>query len=137
MKCPFAAALTRSVATCHAAQEVVRRGGTEIDCRLPPAHARCTELFDGLKARGLTAFDVEHDLTQMPHSVLVKIQCGGLVGVHRLLGGSDDSTPIADVADLVERALAQFGTAAGIPSAELDDAIRSFQLERRAGRRRR
>jgi hypothetical protein len=129
--------LTRSVGACHAAQEVVRRGGTEIDCRSALAHTRCSELFEGLKARGLTAFGVEDDLTQMPHSVLVKIQCGGLVGVQRLLGDGDDSAAIADVAGLVERAMTQFGTAAQIPSAELDEAMRSFQLERRAGRRQR
>ena len=89
MRCPFSAPLTSAKAACHQAHEVVRRGGTEIDCRSETAHAVCSEVFARLKDRGLQAFGVEDDLTLMPHSVLVKIQTGGLLGIRRLLGDPD------------------------------------------------
>lgn len=136
MKCPFSAPLTKTTAACPHAQEVVRRGGAEFDCLSEADHVRCEAVFAGLKARGLAAFNVEDDLTQMPHSVLVKIQAGGLLGLQRLLKASDDAGRIADIAQLVRRAVEQFGSPERIPYAELDADMTAFRLERRADRRR-
>lgn len=136
MKCPFFAPLTKSTAACRHAQEVVRRGGAEFDCLSAPDHIRCEAVFAGLKARGLAAFDVEDDLTQMPHSVLVKIQAGGLLGLQRLILAPADAGRVADIAQLVQDAVEQFGSAQRIPYAELDADMTAFRLERRAERRR-
>jgi hypothetical protein len=132
-KCPFAAPITTGRAACTRAQEVVRRGGSEYDCAAPAAQARCTDLHQRLKAVGLTAFEVEDDLTTMPHSVLVKVQVGGLAGLQRLLG--QPAGPIADVDTLVEQAAAQAGGIDAIPVATLADDMTGCKLERRGRRR--
>ena len=129
-KCPFAAALVTGVAACRHAEQVVRRGGAEIDCRSDDEHPRCQAVFEGLKARALTAFGVEDDLTTMPHSVLVKAQCGGLQGLS-LLGGEPEG-PIADVAEL--RARVADGSDV-LDDPRLLDAMTAFRVERRARRR--
>jgi hypothetical protein len=72
----------------------------------------------------------------MPHSVLVKIQAGGLRGLQRLLAGTDACASIPDVGDLIAQAIAHFGGPEHIPYDALDEDILSFRLERRAGRRR-
>jgi hypothetical protein len=136
MKCPFFAPLTKATAACRHAHEVVRRGGSEFDCLSEPDHARCEQVFAGLKARGLAAFDVEDDLTRMPHSVLVKIQSGGLLGLQRLIDEADGAGRIGDIGELVARASARFGGPDRIPYADLDADMTEFRLERRAGRRR-
>ncbi len=87
-------------------------------------------MFEGLKARALTAFGVEDDLTSMPHSVLVKAQCGGLQGLS-LLGGEPEG-PIADVAEL--RARVADGSDV-LDDPRLLDAMTGFRVERRARRR--
>jgi hypothetical protein len=134
-KCAFAAPITTGRAACSAAVEVVRRGGAEYDCDRADAHARCLDLIGGLKLAGLAAFGVEDDLTQTPHSVLVKIQTGGLVGLRRLLdAGSDSDAPVADVAVLAEQVVAAYGGAAEIPFGAAADAMLACRLERR-GRR--
>jgi len=141
LKCPFAAPLTAAKAACHNAQEVVRRGGSEYDCRSADAQAVCVELFERLKAAALPAFGVEDDLLSMPHSTLVKIQSGGLLGLARLLGrgpaqpgGAD--VEIADVAGLVEQARTRYGDLDLVPVGELTGDMLAYQLERRGPRRR-
>jgi hypothetical protein len=136
MKCLFFAPLTKTTALCRHAHEVVRRGGSEFDCLSEPDHRRCEQVFAGLKARGLAAFDVEDDLTQMPHSVLVKIQSGGLLGLQRLVREADTSGHVPDIGELVGHACTQFGGPDRIPYAALDGDMTEFRLERRAGRRR-
>ncbi|HSO82428.1 hypothetical protein [Thiocapsa sp.] len=136
MKCPFAAPLIKTAAACRHAHEVVRRGGSEFDCLSEAEHARCEQVFAGLKACALAASDVEDDPMLMPHSLLVKIQSGGLIGLQRLLGESDADGRDADIGDLVTRAVANFGGADRIPYAALGEDMTSFKLERRAGRRR-
>jgi hypothetical protein len=86
-----------------------------------------------LRAVGLSAFGVEDDLTTMPHSVLVKVQTGGLAGLQRLLGEPADA--VEDVASLLDRAVARFGDIDAIPVAELAGDMTSCQLPRHGRRR--
>ena len=136
MKCPFASPLIKDTAACPYAREVVRRGGSEFDCLSEPAHDLCEQVFAGLRVCALVAADVEDDPTLMPHSLLVKIQSGGLLGLQRLLGESDADARLAEIGDLVARASAHFGGADRIPYAALGEDMTGFKLERRAGRRR-
>ncbi|WP_462321404.1 hypothetical protein [Halochromatium sp.] len=133
LKCPFASPITSGRARCVHAREVVRRGGSEYDCQEVAAHERCTELHARLKTVALSAFQVQDDLTEMPHSVLVKIQGGGLTGLQRLMDG--DPTSIDDVSLLVEQAIAHYGGLGALPVERLASDITGFKLERRTRRR--
>lgn len=132
-KCPFASALITGLALCRHAEQVVRRGGSEYDCRSAEDHAACVGLFDRLKAAALPAFGVEDDLGSMPHSVLVKVQCGGLRGLARLSG--QEAEPIADIAALRDQSLRGSGGLDGLPVADLVPDMTAFRTERRGRRR--
>ena len=132
-KCPFAAALVTELAGCRHAEQVVRRGGSEYDCGSQPDQQACQELFERLKSAALPAFGVEDDLASMPHSVLVKVQCGGLVGLAGLRRQAGDR--IEDIAALRDRALDRFGGLDGLPVADLVECITAFRAERRGRRR--
>lgn len=112
---------------------MVRRGGSEYDCRSATDHAACQGLFDRLKAAALPAFGVEDDLTAMPHSVLVKVQCGGLLGLARVTGRSGEH--IDDIAGLRDTAADTLGGLDGLPVADLVGDITAFRAERRGRRR--
>jgi hypothetical protein len=132
-KCPFASALITGLALCRHAEQVVRRGGSEYDCRSADDHAACVALFDRFKAAALPAFGVEDDLGSMPHSVLVKVQCGGLRGLARL--GGQEAEPIADIAMLRDQSLRGAGGLEGLPVADLVPDMTAFRSERRGRRR--
>jgi hypothetical protein len=133
--CPFSATLTRDKFGCTRAEPVIRRGGTEFCCRDPAAHAECGALFERLKHAALSAFAVEDDLTQMPHSVLVKIQFGGLLGLQRItLDKPPDAQRVVDIQALVAGALARFGSVRAIPCEQLTPDMTGYSLTRRSRR---
>jgi len=66
----------------------------------------------------------------MPHSALVKIQFGGLLGIRRLLG--EEERGIDDIDALLQRAVTRFGDYEAVPFAELAGDIASYKLRRRS-----
>lgn len=135
-KCPFSAPLIGHQFGCAHAQEVIRRGGAEIDCTATSAHARCEQLFHRMKAVALPAFGVEDDLLSMPHSVLVKIQYGGLLGLQRLLPEAAAPAPerVENIDALVTGALSRFGGLDAVPCEQFVADITAFKPRSRRGR---
>ena len=133
--CPFSATLARDDFGCKHATKIIRRGGTEIACQLEKAHLRCTGLFQGLKDVALPAFEVEDDLLQVPHGVLVKIQFGGLLGLQRISNNSDPEQPgIRDINTLVKSSVDIFTTIDAIPFESIIEDISAYKLPRRRKR---
>ncbi|MGD2111870.1 MAG: hypothetical protein PVI50_00680 [Gammaproteobacteria bacterium] len=133
--CPYGATLARDTFGCRHAERIIRRGGTEFSCRDPEAHARCLLLFGRLKDVALAAFAVEDDLTQMPHSVLVKIQFGGLLGLQHITQTSPPgSGRIEDIDSLVRAAIMRFGDLQAIPCELLGADMTAYTLSRRSRR---
>lgn len=131
-RCPFSAPLVTHQFGCARAREVVRRGGAEIDCTDAAACDRCTRLFGRFKAAALPAFGVEDDLLTMPHSVLIKIQHGGLLGLQRILAGANGSGGrVEDIDRLVADAADRYGEALPV-----DSVIGDITAYRTRGRRR-
>lgn len=131
--CPFGSTLVTETCQCSHAEQVVRRGGAEIICQDAAVYARCVTLFQHLKQVALPEFGVEDDLTSMPHSVLQKIQFGGLFGLQNLVSGESGDT-VADVVSLVDAAESKYNDLESIPYAELVGSITEYKLKRRRGR---
>ena len=134
-KCPFSAPLITHQFDCVHAKEVIHRGGTEIACNGGAVvQPRCDRLFQRLKAAALPAFGVEDDLLSMPHSVLVKIQYGGLLGLQRLLS---DPAPAAERVEnidaLLQQAQTKWGSMEAISCDSLVPDITAFKPRSRRG----
>ena len=135
--CPFGATLVSEDFACRHAEAVIRRGGTEIACRSPGSHARCQEAHLAMKAVALSDQGYEDDLTQVPHSLLVKIQFGGLLGLRRITtGDGSPDNPVADIDSLVAAAVARYGSPADIPCAGFCADMTGYRLPGRRGRKR-
>lgn len=133
--CPFSATLAREDFACPRAGQIIRRGGAEFACDSETSHARCMQVFEHCKQAALPAFAVEDDLTQMPQSVLVKIQFGGLLGLRRFITGqAPDENRIDDIDALLDAASAQFPDPDSFPYAQLVDDITGWKLPRRRRR---
>lgn len=127
--CAFASPLVTEQYTCHLAQQVVRRGGTEVACQDNAACARCEAVFEWLKQVCLPEFEVEDDLTRMPHSILQKIQFGSLAGLQVLLQYAQPDS--VDIDQLLNQAADKFGGVDALPYRELVETITHYQLKRR------
>lgn len=133
--CPFSATLVTEDFGCRNAAGIVRRGGAEIACTSDAAHARCHRLFQKLKEAALPAFGVADDLLQMPHSVQVKIQYGGLLGLRRLIRPAEEQTSaVEDIDQLVASAAGRFPSLDDIPYTELRNDMTDYRLSRRRHR---
>ncbi|UCH53392.1 MAG: hypothetical protein JSW09_00855 [Pseudomonadota bacterium] len=132
LKCSFSAPLITGGYGCSRAKAVTRRGGPDIACTSHEAQVQCTQLYGLLKSAALPAFGVEDDLLTMPHSVMQRIQYGGLRGLQRLLHGND--ADVGDVHALVVDAVARYASLEAVPYGEIVPDITGCQP--RGGRRR-
>lgn len=127
-KCAFNATLMGDQFGCAHARHVVRRGGPDVACTGSAGHERCRRLFELLKASALPAFGVEDDLLSMPHSTLVKIQFGGLLGIQRLLGDNAETATVTDINSLVDRAENRFGGLETVPCEQIHTDITGYKI---------
>jgi hypothetical protein len=131
-KCAFCNTLVTNQFGCEKAEQVTRRGGPDIACTSDEAHQRCEQLFQQMKVAALPAFAVEDDLLSMPHSVLVKIQHGGLLGLQRLLDSdAAGSAVVQNVHALVDMAVGKYGNLNVIPCPALVQDMTGYKLRRR------
>jgi hypothetical protein len=137
LMCPFSAPLIAEDFACPRAEPVIRRGGTEIACSSGTARTRCAGLHQAMKSAALADQGYADDLTQVPHSLLVRIQYGGLLGLQRVLAeGGRTGAGIGDIDGLVKAALAHFGSLSDIPCTAFCADINACRLPGRRGRKR-
>jgi hypothetical protein len=131
-KCAFSNTLVTGQFGCEKGAQVTRRGGPDVACTSDEAHQQCEMLFQKMKQAALPAFGVEDDLLSMPHSVLVKIQFGGLLGLRRLQGDSaGESAVIKNIHGLVGEAIGKHGGLDAIPCPAFVEDMTSYRLKRR------
>ena len=131
-KCAFSNTLVANQFGCEKAEQVTRRGGPDIVCASDEAHQRCENLFQRMKQTALPAFGVEDDLLSMPHSVLMKVQFGGLLGLQRLQGDStNESAVVKNIHGLVGQAIGKHGGLDAIPCQAFVEDMTSYKLKRR------
>ena len=131
-KCAFSNTLVTGQFGCEKGKQVTRRGGPDVVCASDEAHRQCEKLFQRMKQAALPAFGVEDDLLSMPHSVQVKIQFGGLLGLQRLQGkGTDESAVVKNIHGLVGQAIGKHGGLDAIPCPAFVEDMTSYQLKRR------
>ncbi len=131
--CAFNATLIGNDFGCRYATPVTRRSGPDVACVSEDARRRCEALFRQMKAVALPVFGVEDDPLTMPHSVQVKIQFGGLLGLQRVLeGAASPARAVANVAGLVEQAAGSSGAVDAILCQGFVQDMVSYRLRRRA-----
>jgi hypothetical protein len=131
-KCAFSNTLVTNQFGCEKGAQVTRRGGPDVVCASDEAHQQCEKLFQRMKQTALPAFGVEDDLLSMPHSVQMKIQFGGLLGLQRLQDkGADESAVVKNIHGLVGQAIGKHGGLDAIPCQAFVEDMTSYKLKRR------
>lgn len=136
-KCPFQQPIITRDFACHLAQAVTVRNAPQIHCRSEQALTVCRTVYERLKAVGLPAFGMTDDLTNTPHNIYVKIQCGGLLGLQALRGAPPEQAgTIADIHALIQAAT-RAGSDSDAPDyPDLVPFMQAHQSSRRRARKR-
>jgi len=107
--CVFALTQVSNEFNCELGDLVTRRAGPDIACRSQKHQQQCSCVYEQLKQAGLAEFEYEDDLAQVPHGVWVKIQFGGLLGLHSLVT-NNDSQEIKNITNTIQGAIELYGT---------------------------
>lgn len=130
--CPFSAPLVKQDVACTRAREIIRRGGAEIACQDVSCHTRCSRLHNQIKIASLADMDQQDDLLTLPHSVLVKIQYGALLGIQGLLDSRNaGELDVPNVAGLIDTAETTFNGLDNMPLTPVCETIRDYKITRR------
>ena len=128
LPCVFDKALLCQAAVCEAAQRVALAERDMIACREPLARAACGQLLTLLRANSAFALKVKDTQRILPHAMLMKIQCGGLVGLRDLL---DAGAHAPDVLKLIRLAQTEFGAFDALPFSRIVQGITHWQIRKR------
>lgn len=128
LKCPFAQVLISEQARCTKGVTVARRGGVDVSCQDAVASARCRTVHEGLLTTALEAVGMEYDLNQLPHSLLMKVQYGGLAALAKETGFTQ---PVEDVDQLVQAVVKKYQRSDRIDYERYQPEILSYKLKRR------
>lgn len=128
LPCVFQGALLAQHATCSLAvrKSLAEREG--LSCSQPTAHLNCEMLERLLLERATFPLHL-HPQAPLTHSVLMKLQCGGVEGIREALAATHN-----DVHDLVNAAQARFGSLTELPLHQIVQKILAWQLRRRSKR---
>ena len=132
LKCPFRQTLITRDFACELAKEVTHRDGPGIVCEQADAQRRCTAVLDAIKAAALPALEVVDDLTQMPASIMSKIQYGSLVALSEILNQSDQ--PVENINVLVQSAMEKYQTVENFDFDKIVPVIKDYRLRKRRNR---
>jgi hypothetical protein len=134
--CPYSATLQQDNIHCQHANTVIRRGGEETACNNESRHTNCKAVFEEVKRIALAEMGLEDDLLSVPHSTLVKIQFGAVLGLKQALdpqqAAADSSVP--DIAELIHSSLETFLTIDQLPTDITNRVAKAYKLQRRRKR---
>lgn len=123
--CVFARALLARTAVCERAERRTVGERESIECSSPVAQTNCGTLSALLHERARFALRLPAPGHPIVHAQVLKLQCGGLVGLQQVL-----DAPQADVHRMVGQAHAHYGSLTELPWDAIVQTIRQWQSQR-------
>jgi hypothetical protein len=124
--CVFAKALLAGSAECRLAERHALAERVVLGCRSPVARTNCATLSALLHERARFALRLPASSQPPTHLQALRLQCGGLLALHSLLGSPD-----VDVHGLVQRAQERYGSLVELPWTPLVAELALWQPRRR------
>ncbi|MBK1705333.1 hypothetical protein [Halochromatium glycolicum] len=136
--CPFEKSILTNQCACSRAERFCIAEREGVQCNADAAQTRCTTLLELLRAQARFALRTTDGQSALPHAKAMRVQVGGLRGVHAALY-PDDEVPIRidDVDAIVEAAVARFGSLDEIPFQVIVQQITAYRGRRPFRERRR
>ena len=126
--CAFRKAILAGCCSCSLVEKHYVAERELIVCADKSARVNCLLLHQLLSHNSIFALKHVHINEPLTHAQEMKLQCGGLIGVQYVAGGT---TSIADVVSLVDAACLKFGTLEMLPFDQIVQSITSFKIRKR------
>jgi hypothetical protein len=128
LPCVFEKALSCRGAVCQLAAAHALAERESVACTSPLARADCGELAGLLREKSAFALRLAGTESVLPHGQMLRIQCGGLLGLQSVL---DPDAPAPEVRRLVLAARMRYGHLAALPFSEIVKGVAAYRLRRR------
>ncbi|MBS4096799.1 MAG: hypothetical protein KGZ83_08205 [Sulfuricella sp.] len=130
-ECPFEPALIICRHACHNARRIGIGERVAVGCVDATAQAACKELLSLLHHNAAFALHLT-EVSMLPHSKELKVQCGGLRGLFQAVEpDAATDAPIEDIADLVAQASEDFEGLENLPFSEIMRSVTHFEARKK------
>jgi hypothetical protein len=126
LKCVFERGILRH---CLACEHSIRRNIAEREaagCENKEAHVLCSAFKLQLRHAAAFALKLTHPDDPIPHAKELKLQCGGLIGLERVLT-HPEAEMVPNVAGSLAEATQKYQSLDQLPFTDLIQAIRAFE----------
>lgn len=129
LACPFEKAILSRCADCGLVKKLNIAEREAVACGEASASESCMLLHDLMRRNALFALKLSQAPVALPHAKEMKIQCGGLLGLARLI--DPDALRSDDIHALVRILQVQYESLAVLPWNEVVKEISAFEGRRR------
>jgi hypothetical protein len=126
--CPFSKCIIGKWCACSYARLYERCSGKMICTRADEFLDSCNSLVATLKEKSRFALGLSEEV-ELTHAQLMKIRCGGLLGMQRLLQHELDRPPV--VRETISETEARYGDIENFPFNEIMKDIQGFRHRKR------
>ena len=126
LQCVFERAI---LCRCCGCEHAIKRNIAEREaagCLNAPAHALCVELKKELRRVAAFTLKLANPDEPLPHTKELKLQCGGILGVARVVT-PETTGPVANIISVLLAATQQYGALANFPYQEIIHAVHTYE----------
>jgi hypothetical protein len=136
--CPFEKSILTNQCACSRAERFCIAEREGVHCRADEAQERCVRLLELLRSQARFALKTADGRSVLPHAKAMRVQVGGLRGIHQVLHPQAPAPEkIEDVDATVEAAILQFGSLEALPFQLIVQQITAYRGRRPFRERRR
>jgi hypothetical protein len=130
--CPFEKAILRTCGACSQARRFNIAEREAVGCMHPGAWQRCLDALSVWRQKATFAIQLPQVDAPLPHGKEIKVQCGGILGLQRVLDAAHPAAAtVTDIYDLLEQATSRFG---GVDAFPYEDIVRTIAHYKSRGR---
>lgn len=130
-RCCFSDAVGSRVAGCTKAVRTTRQYRRTVECSSSRAHGVCAAWLDHVRQASNFTLGTRQSPSALPRRDAVKLQGGGLLGMGDVIEEHQRAGRIQDVSDLLQRALARYGSFDEVPMQPVIQRIHEFDADKR------
>ena len=137
-QCHYEKAILGTHCSCNRMRKICLAEREAVHCEEAGAHEQCRRYLEALCRATLFALRTAEAGSRLPHAKAIRLQVGGLRGLHRALHPDTPlPEPIPDIHGLLEEARERWGGFEALPWTEIVQAVAAWEGRRPKRRRRR
>jgi len=130
--CPYEKSILTTNCDCSRAKRFCIAEREGVNCGSDEAQTRCLELLELLRAQARFALKTTDEQAALPHSKAMRVQIGGLRGLHAILAPHEPiPEKIEDIGGIVAMACKRFGRLCDLPFQPIIQQIAAYKGRRR------